>query len=776
MLKSMSRRIGVRDPIPGVNYPPIERLRKYIESGALGEKSLTQALIESFDRHARKVALCAPEGDVSYAELQETTDRFAAGLIRLGLEPLDRVLFQVGNCKELVFAFVGCLKAGLIPICTLPAHREREIEYLGCHADASAHIIQGDDPKFDLLSFALKTQVKIPTLRHVISLRAQPREDVQRFEDLIGAESAEEARRIVAQVERDPYQVAIFQLSGGTTGVPKIIPRLQNDFLLNAQLTAQTLGYCEADVMFMPMPMIHNACMICFWLPSLLAGAAYAIPGDMTPEAWGRVFTEKRPTFLGLIRALIPRLDAMVERGLASIESVRACWCPDAARLMREKYGIPTYAMFGMSEGMNMYTRAGDPAEALDWTVGRPLSPFDEVRLVIPGTDTLAQVGEIGEFWARGPYTINGYYNAPERNQEAFTRDGFFKTGDLLISREIEGNLYYAFAGRTKDVVDRGTEKINCEEVEHAVSTHPSVSVCAVIGMPDPVLGERVCAYVVLRDGFAVPSLAQMSEHMRGIGFAKFKWPERIEVIAALPLTGIGKLDKARLREDIQHRLSEDTPVRGAPIDEGDAHKEGGRGMHQSLKLHGVHHTARPTWKLKETVEFYRDILGLPLIHSVSARGWGREQHPDFLHFFFDSGAGSTIAFFYYLAHPQPDHLVHHAKFDSDAVHTAWRVETREELMAWRERLERRGVPIMFQIEHEVIESIYFRDPNGYFLEITRPLRELNSLDAVDADLTMRAAIAAEEAARRNGGELAHIEVAWRAKGDMLMRADETVR
>jgi catechol 2,3-dioxygenase-like lactoylglutathione lyase family enzyme len=198
--------------------------------------------------------------------------------------------------------------------------------------------------------------------------------------------------------------------------------------------------------------------------------------------------------------------------------------------------------------------------------------------------------------------------------------------------------------------------------------------------------------------------------------------------------------------------------------------------MAESLRLNGVHHTARPTWKLKETVEFYKDILGLPLIHSVSARGWGREKHPDFLHFFFDSGAGSTIAFFYYLGHPQPHYLIHHSNFDSDAVHTAWRVETHDELMAWRERLESRGVSIMFQIEHEVIESIYFRDPNGYFLEITRPLREFVELDACDAELTLRAAIAAEEAARSDGGELLHIEAAWRAKGALLMQAEEAGR
>jgi catechol 2,3-dioxygenase-like lactoylglutathione lyase family enzyme len=192
--------------------------------------------------------------------------------------------------------------------------------------------------------------------------------------------------------------------------------------------------------------------------------------------------------------------------------------------------------------------------------------------------------------------------------------------------------------------------------------------------------------------------------------------------------------------------------------------------MTDELQLNGVHHTARPTWKLKETVEFYRDILGLKLIHCVSARGWGREKHPDFLHFFFESGAGSTIAFFYYLGHPQPDHLVHRAAFDNDAVHTAWRVETAAELQAWRERLEGRGVKIMFQVEHEVVESIYFRDPNGYFLEIGRPTRDLLALDAVDAELTLQSAIEAETQARLQGQEMSKIEAAWRAKGELVAR------
>lgn len=189
------------------------------------------------------------------------------------------------------------------------------------------------------------------------------------------------------------------------------------------------------------------------------------------------------------------------------------------------------------------------------------------------------------------------------------------------------------------------------------------------------------------------------------------------------------------------------------------------------LHLNGVHHTARPTWKLRETVEFYRDVLGLRLVHSVSARGWGPADHPDFLHFFFESGAGSTIAFFYYLGYDQPEHLVHRPKFDNDAVHTAWRVETEEELLAWRTKLERNSVKVLFQVEHEVVESFYFRDPNGYFLEIGRPLRELSALDARDAELTLQAAIEEEDRRRARGETLGEIEAVWRAKGTLLAKA-----
>ena len=189
------------------------------------------------------------------------------------------------------------------------------------------------------------------------------------------------------------------------------------------------------------------------------------------------------------------------------------------------------------------------------------------------------------------------------------------------------------------------------------------------------------------------------------------------------------------------------------------------------LALRGVDHTARPTWRLRETVEFYRDKLGLPLAHLSSARGWGPATHPDFLHFFVDSGKGSTIAFFYYLGTQEPagireraaarplpdDHL-------ADATHTAWLVDGPEELRAWKQHLESQGLEVSVETRHEVIESIYVRDPNGYFVEFTHKLRPLTALDAVDAQLTLEAAMVLEDAAFAAGRTLDAVDAVWSAK------------
>ena len=198
-----------------------------------------------------------------------------------------------------------------------------------------------------------------------------------------------------------------------------------------------------------------------------------------------------------------------------------------------------------------------------------------------------------------------------------------------------------------------------------------------------------------------------------------------------------------------------------------------------TLTLKGVDHTARPTWKLRETLEFYRDKLGLPLVHVISARGWGPATHPDFLHFFFDSGNGSTIAFFYYLGSEQPAALEGRAAMKPvpedhlfDATHTAWLVDSADELQGWKQRLEAQGLNVSVETRHEVIESIYVRDPNGYLIEFTRKLRPLAAIDATDGALTLQAAIEAEDAAARAGKRVTAVDEIWQRKAALLDQRD----
>jgi non-ribosomal peptide synthetase component E (peptide arylation enzyme) len=560
-MSSVAHVIGIRQPLTGVVYPPQADLRRYVEAGLLGGETLAEAFADSFRANANRTAICGPEGKLSYRELDELSDRAGAALLRLGLEPLDRVIFQLGNSPELLIAFIGCLKAGLIPVCTLAAHRENEIGYLARHAQARGHIVQGDD-KFDLVAFASELKQRIPSMHVVLSSRGSARGGVARLEDLMQKEDPAQARRRLQDVPGDPFQAAVFQLSGGTTGVPKLIPRFHNEYLFNMRAVARYMDYRRDDVMYMPLPMIHNASMACAWGPILLVGAAFAVTPQVTPEAMIQMLRECQPTWLaaGVKQALL-KLKAAIDESGMKLDRVRGVWSINAAKFAREALGVPGCHIFGMAEGLIMFTRESDPLEAREQTVGKPVCELDQVRLLKPGTEQEVKLGEVGELAIKGPYTIHGYYDAAERNQQAFTKDGFYRSGDLMSARVIGGATYYVFEGRLKDVVDRGGEKVNCEEVEYALADHNAVAEVGVVGMPDQNLGERICAFVSLRAGFSAADVgvAQFAQHLETLGFAKYKWPERVEVMDSLPATKVGKPDKAELRRMAQS-FSKESP------------------------------------------------------------------------------------------------------------------------------------------------------------------------------------------------------------------------
>lgn len=555
MPAAIQRSIGVRDPLPGVVYPDPQESRAYIEAGLLGEETLPGALRASFARHAERLALDGPGGRITYAELDSRSERLGAALLRTGLAPLDRVVFQLNNCAELVVAWVACLKAGLIPLCTLAAHREHEIGYLAEHAGAKLHFVQGDDPRFDGVEFARRMGDVVPSLRWVLQARGAPQPGVLHLPTLIDAVPEADARRELARLALDPWQVAVFQLSGGTTGVPKIIPRFSNEYATMMRAVADWNGYRADDRLFIPLPMVHNLNMGCCFGPFLLTGGTVLLSPDLQPDTLVDVIRRWRPTWL-VLGPLTARIEAAVAAGQIDLSQVRGVITTKGAAQARDRLRAPVFHIFGMTEGVIMLTRPDHPLAAQDDTVGCPVNAGDRVRILRPGTEEDAAFGEDGEPAFKGPYTIRGYYDAEDRNREAFTRDGWYRSGDLMRAVEIEGRTFYQFRGRIKDVVDRGGEKINCEEVETVVGQHPALAAVAMVGMPDPVYGERACAFVIPRPGERAPDIERLSAFLRERGLAKFKWPERIEVVSEFPTTLSGKLSKPRLKQLITERLA----------------------------------------------------------------------------------------------------------------------------------------------------------------------------------------------------------------------------
>ncbi len=549
----------IKNLLPGVVYPSPESLQRDAERGIDTNITLPQAYRQAFAAFADRTALMGQDGRMTYAELDAETDAIAAGLVKLGLEPLDRAMFQMANGVALIKCLLACWKAGVIPICTLYSHREAEIGYLANHAKAKAYFVQAGDAKFDHAAFAMtmpgvapslkhvvvsgETTVKGPGLVHLDDLREQGKD----------AAALEAVRRIGDQL--DPRQPVVFQLSGGTTGVPKIIPRFQSEYVYNMRSVFEWAGRDADEVVFCAGPMIHNAGMVCHWGPTFLYGGAVVTDSDLTVEALARIFKSYSPTWMFMPRPLLSR----VKEALRTIDfdrsRVKGVVTASNSKTVREELGLPGIHIFGMAEGLIVTTRNDDPVAALDETVGRPVSPHDEVLIVTPGTCDPVPLGVVGEMICRGPYTVRGYYDAADRDASAFTEDGFYRSGDLMSRRNINGHDYFVFEGRLKDVINRAGEKISCDEVERALRGYPDMIDVALVAMPDDDYIEKGCAFVVMERGHTAPTVKEFGEYLRQKGLAKYKWPERVEQIDTLPTTSSAKISKPLLREMIATKL-----------------------------------------------------------------------------------------------------------------------------------------------------------------------------------------------------------------------------
>ena len=529
--------------LPGVVAFPPEFAQRYRAKGYWQDKSLAQEFTAVFKKYGPRVALIDGQRRYTYADIDRLSDNLALNLLELGLKPLDRVVPTLPNIAEFVILYCALQKIGAIPIAALVTHRYAEISQFVMLAGATTCVYPERQGDFEFEPIIQRIRGESATLRYCISL--------PQLVELIERPATLPRSRLDA-VGIDPTDPCIFQLSGGTTGIPKLIPRTHNDYAYNSKTAAPVCGVTGDSVLLLALPIAHNLPLACPGIQGyFFQGAKVVLSPTTRPEEMFRLIEKHKVTHIKVVPALLIRLinDAAIgDYDLSSVHLIQS-----GGQRMQPEVRLKTHQLipscfvqenFGMSEGMLFFVRLDDPQEVKLQTCGRPICADDEV-LLLDDDDRPVTEGEVGELTCRGPYTLRGYYGVPEYNAKQFTRDGFYRSGDLM-RKHPSGN--YIVEGRKKDLINRGGEKISAEEIENLILSHPAVQNVACVPVPDPNLGEKMCACLVLKKNQKL-ELVELIDFLKTKEIAKFKLPERMLVVDDFPVSTFGKVSKKALSE-----------------------------------------------------------------------------------------------------------------------------------------------------------------------------------------------------------------------------------
>lgn len=534
------------------HYPawPEEFVELYTRNGCWSGETFGQLLRARAEKYSDKTAIVSEEGQLTYRELDIRADQLAAGFIGIGIKPLDRVVVQLPNIIPIVEIIFALFRIGALPVFSLPMHRKQEVTHLVDHAEAVAYIIPDTFFGFDYRELAREIKKGSPCLQHVIVIGEAF--EFQSLETLY--------KESVQLPETNPNQVAFLQLSGGSTGLPKMIPRTHNDYIYSLRESSIVCELNEDSVYLAVLPVAHNFTLSSPGiLGTLYAGGKVVLAQNSSPDTGFEWIKKEKVTITAVVPPLVlVWLEAKRTRNLdlSCLQVLQVGGSKlnaDVARKVQPVFGCKLQQVFGMAEGLVNYTRLNDPEEIVVNTQGRPMSTYDEVRIV-DDEDCEVERGEVGHLLTRGPYTIRGYYKAEEQNLKSFTKDGFYRTGDLV---RMTADGYLIVEGRAKDLINRGGEKISTEDVENYLISHESVYDAALVAMPDPYLGERSCAFIIPR--YQNINKKELIDFLRERGLSSYKIPDRIEFLSEFPKTAVGKVSKRALREMLAEMMASDT-------------------------------------------------------------------------------------------------------------------------------------------------------------------------------------------------------------------------
>ena len=546
-----------------VPYPP-EAIREYVEKGWWLNLTFGDVLDRSVTNHAEKTAVIDDRVRLTYAQLKEKVDRFAIALLNLGVKKYDRILIQLPNRHEFLVAFYGMQRIGAVPVLAIPRHGYREIIHFFNVMEPVGWILPLKERNEDFLPLIEGVRSQAKALRHLILLDDGDAIPPGAFtlEGLIADTTPKGySPDYLSQFRPDPNDVALILLTGGTTSMPKGVPRTHNSYLTNIRYT--NIDTRPEDVRALATPIGHSMAHQGPVGGSVFYGATLCLIAPPRAQPILEAVEKYRITTLSLVPTQLedilnlPDLHRYNLTSLRKVGTAGAALRPETAQKAREFFRSIGADFggggFGSSEGPCATHYPGEPPKVFRLSIGRPMCEGDHWK-ALDEQDRELPANTEGELAAKGPCVFRGYYRSEADNREIFTRDGYYKMGDLGKIDE-QGHIY--ITGRKKDIIQRGGEGIIPSEIERMLSLHPDIEATAVVGMPDPRLGERACSYVVLKPGTKL-TFEEMVAFLKDQGAGVLLLPERLEVVDKLPMTAVGKIDKKALREDIAERLNKE--------------------------------------------------------------------------------------------------------------------------------------------------------------------------------------------------------------------------
>ncbi len=534
-------------------YPfPQKEIDEYVARGIWHNLTFGDILDRNVACIPDKTAFIDDTKAITWRELGRQSERLALHFLKLGLTYGDFVVVVTPNIVEFFSILFAMARIGVIPVACLPRHRKMEISHMVSLHDAKAIIVPSGE-KFDYVGMVKEFCADASTLKLFFTVGGEPVKDWIAIESLL-KEDIEKGYPAdhLARFKPDANDLVMEQLSGGTTGLPKGIPRTHNEYICLWEYVGRRGGNTDDTVFLCLTPVAHNMVMSAIAGPMTYYGGTTVLTKSTRPEDSFRLIEKHGISNVELVPVLITYWQEAVEvRKKYDLSSLKIIGAgaqkvkPELVRWCLEELKVSFTNTFGMTEGPHIATRWNSPAEAHLYTVGRKIvpDPSSIVKLVDQRNQEV-KPGEIGEMVTKGPMCFRGYFRNPEENAKVFDAEGFFHTGDLMSQRP-DGR--FVVEGRKKDMIIRGGENVYPEPVEALLMKHPKVVNAAVIGIPDARLGEKLCAFVQAADGQDI-TMAEVQQLMQAQGVAVYQWPERLEVVNGWPLTALNKIDKRLLR------------------------------------------------------------------------------------------------------------------------------------------------------------------------------------------------------------------------------------